>query len=100
MPEQIDLIPIGRKIQKQAAIKQAEQAEEEGRRLAAAEAEKRVWIGKLSKPSGLTEDDKVKPASTAVQRAVRNGPAEVQIHRVPDLWRSDIEGGRPRHLAT
>lgn len=54
------------------------------------EAEKRVWFGQLSKPPGLTEDDRVKLASTAVQRTVRNGPTEVQICRFPNLLRSDI----------
>jgi len=57
-------------------------------------------IEKLSKPSGLTEDDKVKLASTVIQRAVRNGLTEVQVYRFPNLWWSDIEGGRRRHLAT
>jgi hypothetical protein len=90
MPEQIDdLIPIAKEIQKQAAIKEAEKAEEEGRRVAASEAEKRVLIEKLSKPSGLTEDDKVKLASTVIQRAVRNGLTEVQVYRFPNSLCTD-----------
>ena len=54
MPEKIDdLIPTAKEIQKQAAIKEAEKAEQDARRLAAAEAEKRALIERLSKPSGL-----------------------------------------------
>jgi uncharacterized protein (DUF1778 family) len=84
MPEKIDdLIPTAREIQKQAAIKEAEKADEDARRLAAAEAEKRTLIERLSKPSGLSEDEKVKLASTVIQRAVRNGLTEVQVYRFP-----------------
>jgi hypothetical protein len=78
-----DLIPTAREIQKQAAIMEAEKADEDARRLAAAEAEKRALIERLSKPSGLSEDDKVRLASTVIQRAVRNGLTEVQVYRFP-----------------
>ena len=49
-----DLLPSAKEIQKQAAIKEAEKAQQDSRRLAAAEAEKRALIERLSKPSGLT----------------------------------------------
>ena len=84
MPEKIDdLPPTSREIQKQAALQEAERAEQHARRTAAAESEKRTLIEKLSKPSGLTEDEKVKLASTVIQRAVRNGLSEVQVYRFP-----------------
>jgi hypothetical protein len=84
MPDKIDdLIPTAREIQKRAAIKEAEKADEDARRLAAGEAEKRVLIERLSKPSGLSEDEKVRLASTVIQRAVRNGLTEVQVYRFP-----------------
>jgi len=84
MPEKIDdLIPTAREIQKRAAIKEAEKADEDARRLAAAEAEKRALIERLSKPSGLSEDEKVRLASTVILRAVRNGLTEVQVYRFP-----------------
>ena len=90
MPESIDdLIPTAKEIQKQAAVKEAEKADEHVRRLAAAEAEKRALIDKLSKPSGLTEEEKVKLASTVIQRAVRNGLSEVQVYRFPNSLCTD-----------
>ena len=55
-----DLLPNAKDILKQAALKEAEKAEEAARRMAAAEAEKRELIERLSKPSGLSEEDKVK----------------------------------------
>lgn len=90
MPENIDdLLPNAKEIQKQAAIKEAEKADEHVRRAAAAEAEKRALIEKLSKPSGLSEDEKIKLASTVIQRAVRNGLSEVQVYRFPNSLCTD-----------
>jgi hypothetical protein len=84
-----DLIPSAKEIQKQAAQKEAQKADEHARRLAAAEAEKRALIDKLSQPSGLSEDEKVKLASTVIQRAVRNGLPEVQVYRFPNSLCTD-----------
>jgi hypothetical protein len=82
MPVNIDeLLPTAREIQKQASIQQAEKADEHARRLATIEAEKRAMIERLSKPSGLSEDEKITLASNVIQRAVRNGLTEVQVYR-------------------
>ena len=78
------LLPTAQQIQKQVATLEAVKAEEHAQRLAAVEAEKRALIERLSKPSGLSEDEKVKLASTVIQRAVRNGLSEVQVYRFPN----------------
>jgi hypothetical protein len=100
MPENIDdLLPTAKEIQRQAAIKEAEKADQHLRNVAAAEAEKRALIEKLSKPSGLTEEQKIKLASSVIQRAVRNGLAEVQVYRFPNSLCTDngraINQGEP-----
>jgi hypothetical protein len=84
-----ELLPTAKEIQKQTAAKEAEKADQYARRLAAAEAEKRALIERLSKPSGLTEDEKVQLASTVIQRAVRNGLTEVQVYRFPNSLCTD-----------
>ena len=84
-----DLLPTAKEIQKQAAIKEAEKAQEHLRHLAAAELAQRELIEKLSQPSGLSEDEKVKLASTVIQRAVRNGLNEVQVYRFPNILCTD-----------
>ena len=90
MPEKIDeLLPTAKEIQKQAAIKEAEKADQAARAAAAAEAEKHALIEKLTKPSGLSEDEKVKLASNVIQRAVRNGLTEVQVYRFPNVLCTD-----------
>jgi len=89
MAKMDDLIPTAKDIQKQVALKEAQKADEHSKRLAAAEAEKRALIDKLSKPSGLSEDEKVQLASTVIQRAVRNGLTEVQVYRFPNTLCTD-----------
>ena len=84
-----DLLPTDKDIQKQAALKEAQKADEMARRMAAAEVEKRALIEKLSKPSGLSEEEKVQLASTVIQRAVRNGLTEVQVYRFPNSLCTD-----------
>lgn len=83
------LLPSAKEIQKQAALKEAEKAEEQMRAMAAAEAEKQSLIEELSKPSGLSEEEKVKRAATVIQRAVRNGLHEVQVYRFPNILCTD-----------
>jgi hypothetical protein len=90
MSDKIDeLLPTAKEIQRQAAIKEAEKANEKARGMAAAEAEERALIESLSKPSGLSEDEKIKLASTVIQRAVRNGLSEVQVYRFPNSLCTD-----------
>ena len=84
-----DLIPSAKEIQKQAALKEAQRADEHAKRLAAAEAEKHALIDRLSKPSGYTEDEKVELASNVIQRAVRSGLSEVQVYRFPNSLCTD-----------
>ena len=90
MPVNIDdLIPNAKKIQQEAALKEAEKAEEYAARAAAAEAEKRALIERLSQPSGKSEEEKIQLASTVIQRAVRNGLTEVMVYRFPNTLCSD-----------
>jgi hypothetical protein len=90
MPGSIDdLIPTAKQIQKEAALKEAEKAEQYTRLAAAAEAEKHALIDRLNRPSGKSEEEKIQLASTVIQRAVRNGMTEVQVYRFPNSLCSD-----------
>ena len=79
--------------EKQKLLRAADSARKQTQaRIASARAaviEKRALIERLSKPSGLTEDEKVKLASTVIQRAVRNGLSEVQVYRFPNSLTTD-----------
>ena len=84
-----DLLPTTREIQRQAALKEAERAEQQARATAAADAENKALIETLGKPSGLSEREKVKLASSVIQRAVRNGLTEVLLYRFPNILCTD-----------
>jgi hypothetical protein len=90
MPANIDeLLPTAKQVLEEAALMEAEKAEQYARRAAAAEAEKTALIDQLSKPSGLSEDAKVKLAATVIQRPVKNGLKEVQVYRFPNFLCTD-----------
>ena len=84
-----DLLPTAKEIQRRAALQAAEKAEEYARLQATVGAEKRKLIERLSKPSGLSEDEKVELASTVIRRAVRNGLTEVRVYRFPHTLCTD-----------
>src|ERR1041384_7287783 len=70
---------------------QARIAEVEGRKASAAlkaqhaeDEEKRARLERLSKPSGLSDDEVMHKASIIINRAVENGQMSVQIFRFPN----------------
>src|SRR3979411_2811115 len=90
MPPSIDdLIPNAKQIQQEAALKEAEKADEYVRLAAAVESEKRALSERLSRPSGKSEEEKIQLASNVIQRAVRNGLSEVQVYRFPNSLTTD-----------
>jgi hypothetical protein len=90
MPDSIDdMIPNANNIRKEAALKEAEKAQEYARIAAATQAEKQALIDRLSRPSGKTEAEKIQLASTVIQRAVRNGLEEVLVYRFPNTLCTD-----------
>ena len=75
---------------------QAKIAEAEGAKASAAqkamhaeEEEKRALLERLSKPSGLSDDEVMEKASIIINRAVENGQMSVQVFRFPHLLCSD-----------
>jgi hypothetical protein len=69
---------------------QAKIAEAEGAKASAAlkamhaeEEEKRALLERLSKPSGLSDDEVMEKASIIINRAVENGLMSVQVFRFP-----------------
>src|SRR5262249_51526486 len=90
MAKNIDqLLPTAQEIKKQAARKEAEKADDYARKAAAAEAEKRALLEELSKPSGMSEEEKIKLGSNVIQRAVTNGLQQVQVYRFPNALCTD-----------
>jgi hypothetical protein len=71
-------------LQKKIAQVEAEKASVAMKAHAAAEAEKKAFLDRLSKPSGLTDDQVIEKANSIISRAVDNGLTSVQVLRFPN----------------
>jgi hypothetical protein len=82
-------LPTALDCRKKSAEMEAEKAAEYMRKRQAAEAEKKDLIDRLSKPSGVSDDDRMKRAAAIINRAVSNGLSEVEIARFPNTLFTD-----------
>jgi hypothetical protein len=71
------------------ALTEADKASEAARKHAAEEAEKKALLDKLTKPSGVSDEDALKRVALIVERAVSNGLTEVQVFRFPNSLCTD-----------
>jgi hypothetical protein len=83
------LLPSAKQMMEQLALTEAEKASEEMRNKAKADAEKKALIDKLTKPSGVSDEQALKRVATIVQRAVKNGFTEVEVYRFPNVMCTD-----------
>jgi len=79
-----DLLPTAKDLMTKIAQAEAEKASEYMRRAAAAEAEKKALMDQLAKPSGVSDEERMKRAATMIQRAANNGLTEVFVGRLPN----------------
>jgi hypothetical protein len=82
-------LPSAQEMMEKLALAEAEKASEEGRKHAAAEAEKKALLDKLTKPSGVSDEEALKRVAVIVERAVSNGLTEVQVFRFPNALCTD-----------
>jgi hypothetical protein len=76
-------------LRKKIAIAEGEKASAAFKLHQQAEEEKKALLEKMSKPSGLTDDEIVEKAAVIVNRAVENGLTSVQVYRFPHTLCSD-----------
>src|SRR5262249_31623229 len=84
-----EILPKAKDVLIRVAEAEAEKAAEHKRQTAAAEAEKKALLDKLTKPSGLSEEEKVQLAARVIERAVGSGLTEVQVYRFPNALCTD-----------
>jgi hypothetical protein len=82
-------LPSAKDLMKQIALKEAEKASDALRAQTAAEAEKKALLDKLSKPSGVSDDDRLARAAAIIKRAADNGLTEVFVGRFPNQLCTD-----------
>jgi hypothetical protein len=84
-----DLIPHAADCRKRIALAEAEKASSLMRGEAAAEAEKKELLERLGRPSGVSDEERLKRAGASIQRAVSNGLTEVFVGRFPNMVCTD-----------
>ena len=83
------LLPTAQEVMEKLALAEAEKASEHMRRQAEAEAEKKMLFDKLTKPSGVSDEEAMKRVAVIVQRAASNGLTEVEVYRFPNALCTD-----------
>jgi hypothetical protein len=84
-----DALPSALDCRKQSAVMEAEKASEYMRKRQAAEAEKKELLDRLAKPSGVSDEERMKRAAAIIKRAVANGLTEVEVGRFPNTMFTD-----------
>ena len=79
-----DALPTALDCRKKSAEMEAEKAAEYMRKRTAAEAEKKELLDRLAKPSGVSDEERMKRAAAIIKRAVSNGLTEVEVGRFPN----------------
>jgi molybdopterin-biosynthesis enzyme MoeA-like protein len=78
------LLPTADEMMEKLVMAEAEKADEARRKKAEAEAEKKMLFDKLTKPSGVSDEEALRRVAKIVERAVSNGLTEVQVYRFPN----------------
>jgi hypothetical protein len=84
-----DVLPSAADCLKKIATAEAEKASAMVRQQTAAEAEKKELLDRLSKPSGVSDEERMKRVAAIIQRAVNNGLTEVFVGRFPNTLLTD-----------
>ena len=82
-------LPTAQEVMEKLALAEAEKASAEARKHAAAEAENKALLDKLTEPSGVSDEEALKRVATIIERAVANGLTEVQVYRFPNAICTD-----------
>ena len=77
-------LPVASELKKEIALREAEKASAAVAETTAAEKEKQALLENLSKPSGISDQDRLIRAISIVKRAAANGLMEVEIGRFPN----------------
>jgi hypothetical protein len=83
-PDPLAVLPTAKDVMKQIALKEAEKASAAMHERTAADAEKHALMEKFSKPSGVSDADRMARAAAIIKRAAANGLTEVLIVRFPN----------------
>ena len=87
--ETSNLLPTAKQAMERLAMAEADKVREALRQKEKAEAEKKELIEKLSKPSGVSEEEALRRAAAIIDRAIKNGLRQVEVLRFPNALCTD-----------
>ncbi len=82
-------LPSAQEVMERIALAEAEKASAYVRRQTDAEAEKKVLLDKLTKPSGVSDEEALRRVALIINRAATAGLTEVQVYRFPNQLTTD-----------
>ena len=82
-------LPTAQEVMEKLALAEAEKATAAMHKQSDAEAEKKMLLEKLTKPSGVSDDEALRRVGLIIERAVSNGLTEVQVYRFPNALCTD-----------
>jgi hypothetical protein len=88
MPDKSPL-PTAQELMEKIALAEAEKVDAAAKKQADAEAEKKLLLEKFIKPSGVSEEERMKRAAAIIERAASNGLTEVVIAKFPNALFTD-----------
>jgi hypothetical protein len=89
MSEKSKGLPTAQEMMEKLALAEAAKADEASRKHVLAEAEKKALLDKLTKPSGVSDEEALRRVGVIVERAVSNGFSEVLVYRFPNALCTD-----------
>jgi hypothetical protein len=84
-----NLLPSAKQAMEKLAVAEAAKASDALRQKEKAEADKKALVEKLSKPSGVSEEEALKRAAAIIDRAIKNGLSQVEVFRFPNALCTD-----------
>ena len=82
-------LPTAQQAMEKLALAEAEKASAAARKQAELESEKKMLLEKITKPSGVSDDEALRRVAAIIERAVSNGLTEVQVYRFPNALCTD-----------
>lgn len=84
-----DLLPSAKELAMKVAQAEADAAVRAMKAKEKAEAEKKALLAQFRKPSGVSDEMRMKRAARIIERAVANGQREVEVYRFPNEFCTD-----------
>src|SRR4029079_6936803 len=82
-------LPTAQEVMEKLALAEAEKASAAARKQAELATVKKIPLEKITKPSGVSDEEALRRVAAIIERAVSNGLTDVQVYRFPNAMCTD-----------